>query len=252
MWFLDTSFPHKLSFRCLSFMNSKSGNTKILKRNSSYVFLGLAFVCLILLYQTYFLLSFCTTANFSLFLLSSFFPFFLCCPQEICAGCPDPKHYLGPNAEPCAVLWHITDVVIQLQIQLRPRGALGRSPTFTPVLMAHPVVIGTDGPALLRLAAGGGLVLHKPGTTHSSTRLFKGTASILCLPGGKRGKVKPRLSEQLLREQKHNVDALKYLASGWQSQPSTNNHTQQCRDFIPTFLVRYGFVCFVRIKLHIS
>lgn len=186
------------------------------------------------------------------FVFVFFFSCFLCFPQEMCAGCPDLKRLLVPNAEPCCGLWHITGVVIQLLIQLRPRSALGTSPTFTPVWMAHPVVIGAEGPALLRLAAGGGLVLHNPGTTHSCTYLFKGTVSSLCLPGEKGGKVKPRLSEQLLREKKHDADVLKHSAGGWQSQPSTEHHTQQCKDFIPTFLGRSGFGCFVRIKLHIS
>lgn len=130
-------------------------------------------------------------------------------------------------------------------------GCPADGPTCTPVLIAHPLLIRTDGPALLRLAAGLGLVLHNPGTTHSCTLLFKGALSILCLPGGKRGKAKPRLSEQLPREQKYNADVLKH-SDGRQSQPSGKHHTQQCKDFIPTFLVRYDFVCFVGIKLYIS
>lgn len=125
------------------------------------------------------------------------------------------------------------------------------SPTFTPVLIAHPVIICTGGPVLLRLAAGLGLGLHNPGTTHSCTYLFKGTLSILCLPGGKAGKVKPRLREQISREQKHNTHVLKHSAGG-QSQPSGKHHTKHCKHFIPTFLVRYDFVCFVRIKFYMS
>lgn len=80
--------------------------------------------------------------------------------------------------------------------------------------MAHPVIISTEGPVLLRLAAGRRLVLHNPGTTHSCTPLLKGSLPILCLPAGKRGKVKARFSEQLSRKQKHKAVVLTQLVGG--------------------------------------
>lgn len=97
-----------------------------------------------------------------------------------------------------------------IAVWLRSMSTLLIGPLLPPELIAHPVIVCTDGPVLLILAGGLGHVLHNPGTTHSSTLLFKGTFSILCLPGGKTAKAKPRLTKQLPREQKHNVDVLRH------------------------------------------
>lgn len=111
----------------------------------------------------------------------------------------------------------------------------------SPKLIAHPVIIRTDGPVLLILAGGLLHVLHNPGTTHTSALLFKAALSILRLPGEKRGSANLRLSKQLSREQK-----FKHLSTQWHHCCRKCSHveriTQQCKGFIP------GISCKIRFS----